>query len=228
MIGLIMVVLFGFVGLALDGGRAYLDRREMQAAVDAAALAAANNYMNTSDYAQAEQAATSNYALNERLYAAPTCTGYGTVSVSCAFADPTNQVLALHVASHSIAGVTFQATATHSMVVTVMQVLGAGPTVPISATATAVARRAGTFGAAIQTLSAGNCNGGGQSLVFTGTSTTTITGDIWSNGNISDNGSASGSVTGNVIDICPNQPPLPLPNFTVSGSQANGFNIPDP
>ena len=34
MIGLVIVVLFGFVGLALDGGRAYLDRREMQAAVD--------------------------------------------------------------------------------------------------------------------------------------------------------------------------------------------------
>ena len=228
MIGLIMVVLFGFIGLALDGGRAYLDRREMQAAVDAAALAAANNYMNTSDYAQAEQAATNHYALNERLYVAPTCTGYGTVSVSCIFGDPTNQSLALSAASHSIAGVTFRATATHVIDVTVMQVLGAGPTVLISATATAVARRAGTYGAAIQTLSAGNCNGAGQSLVFTGTSTTTIAGDIWSNGNISDNGSASGSVTGNVIDICPNQPPLPLPNFTVSGSQANGFNIPDP
>jgi Flp pilus assembly protein TadG len=228
MVGLIIVVLFGFVGLALDGGRAYLDRREMQAAVDAAALAAANNYMNTSDYGQAEQAATNNYALNERLYTAPICTGYGTLSVSCTFGDPTNQSLGLNVASHSIAGVTFRATATHAMTVTVMQVLGAGPTVPISATATAVARKAGTYGAAIQTLSAGNCNGAGQSLVFTGTSTTTIAGDIWSNGSISDNGSASGSVSGNVIDICPNQPPLPLPNFTVSGSQANGFNIPDP
>ena len=146
MIGLIMVVLFGFIGLALDGGRAYLDRREMQAAVDAAALAAANNYMNTSDYAQAEQAATNHYALNERLYVAPTCTGYGTVSVSCIFGDPTNQSLALSAASHSIAGVTFRATATHVIDVTVMQVLGAGPTVLISATATAVARRAGTYG----------------------------------------------------------------------------------
>src|SRR5207245_8026174 len=66
------------------------------------------------------------------------------------------------------------------------------------------------------------------SLTFTGTSTTSITGDVWSNGSISDSGSASGSVNGNVIDICPTYPPSALSNFSVSGSQANGFNIPAP
>ena len=35
-------------------------------------------------------------------------------------------------------------------------------------------------------------------------------------------------MNGNVIDICPTYPPSALPNFSVSGSQANGFNIPDP
>jgi Flp pilus assembly protein TadG len=53
-VALIIVVLFGFLGLAVDGGRAYLDRRGLQAAVDAAALAAAYNYMNTTDYSLAE------------------------------------------------------------------------------------------------------------------------------------------------------------------------------
>src|SRR5690349_5564987 len=93
MVGLIIVVLFGFVGLAMDGGRGYLDRRSLQDSVDAAALAAAYNYMNTNDYGQAEQAATDKYATNQRLYGPPTCTGYGSLTVTCAFGDQTNQVL---------------------------------------------------------------------------------------------------------------------------------------
>jgi len=56
LVALIMVVLFGFLGLAIDGGRGYVDRRQMQASVDAGALAAAYTYVNTMDYAQAERA----------------------------------------------------------------------------------------------------------------------------------------------------------------------------
>src|SRR4029077_1605425 len=41
--------------------------------------------------------------------------------------------------------------------------------------------------------------------------------------------SAGGSVNGNVIDICPAPPsPLTSPRWSVTGSQVNGFNIPDP
>ena len=115
LVTLVLVVLFGFLGLALDGGRGYLDRRGMQASVDAAALAAAYNYMNTTDYALAEQAATNQFANNQRLYISPTCTGYGTLNVTCAFGDPTNQVLTLTVVDHSIAGVTFMATANSTL-----------------------------------------------------------------------------------------------------------------
>jgi Flp pilus assembly protein TadG len=232
MIGLIIVVLFGFVGLAMDGGRGYLDRRSLQAGVDAAALAAAYNYMNTSDYGQAEQAATDKYATNQRLYGAPTCTGYGSLSVTCAFGDETNQVLTLNVVSHSIAGVTFQATATHHITATIMQVVGSGVNMPIGATATALARRTGTNGAAIQTLSPGGCTGGGggSSLTFQGTSTTLVTGDIWSNGNVFDNSAqAGGSVTGNVVAVCGGTPFLTTPTpWTVTGSQVDGWTMPDP
>lgn len=228
LVALIIVVLFGFLGLALDGGRGYVDRREMQNAADASALAAAYNYMNTSDYALAEQAAASEFANNERLFATPSCSGVGTSSAYCTFGDPTQQVLTVTVASHSIAGTTFTTSASHHIPVTVMQVLGWGSTITVGASATAVARRSGTYGAAIQTLSPGNCNGLGQSLVFTGTSTTNVAGDVWSNGSITDNGVANGSITGNAIDICPSMPPVPLPNFTVSGVQANGFALPDP
>ena len=228
LVALVLTVLFGFLGLAIDGGRGYLDRRNLQSAVDAGALAAAYNYMNNHDFSAAELAGVAQYASNERLYATPTCTGAGSQSVTCSFADPTNHVLTINVVDHSIAGMSFTFTGVHQVPVTVMQVLGMGPTMNVGAIATAVARPQGTNGAAIQTLSAGNCNGLTQSLVFTGTSTTNVTGDIWSNGSISDNGQARGTVNGNVIDICPNQPPNPMPNFTVSGSVANGFNIPDP
>ena len=228
LVALILTVLFGFVGLAMDGGRGYLDRRHLQASVDAAALAAAYNYMNHTDYAQAEVAAVAEFANNERLYMTPNCSGYGSMSVSCTFSDPTNQTLTLTAIDHSIAGVSFRVTAVHQVGVTIMQVLGAGQTMRVGASATAVARPPGQYGAAIQTLSPGSCNGSAPSLSFTGTSTTSITGDVWSNGSITDNGSASGSVNGNVIDICPTYPPSALSNFSVSGSQANGFNIPDP
>ncbi|HEV2141101.1 MAG TPA: TadE/TadG family type IV pilus assembly protein [Candidatus Dormibacteraeota bacterium] len=233
MVGLILVVLFGFLGLAMDGGRGYLDRRSLQASVDAASLAAAYNYMNTNDPGQAEQAATNEYANNQRLYNPPyppSCTGYGTPNVTCSFGDPTNQVLTIAMVSHSIAGVTFMATARHQIGVTMMQVIGAGSTMTIGATATALARRTGSFGAAIQTLAPNGCGSGGSSLTFQGNSTTLVTGDIWSNGNVFDNSAAAGgSVTGNVVAICPTSPFLNTPTpWTVTGAQANGWNMPDP
>src|SRR5438477_7398089 len=128
LVALVITVLFGFLGLAIDGGRGYLDRRHVQASVDAAALAAAFDYMNHHDYAQAEVAAVTQYAGNERLYAAPNCSGYGGLNVSCTFSDPTSQALTLKAVDHSIAGVTFTVTSVHQVGITVMQVLGMGPT----------------------------------------------------------------------------------------------------
>ena len=229
LIALMIVVLFGLVGLAIDSGRAYLDRRHLQAAVDAGALGAAYTYMNTSDYSQSEQVAVDTYAHDQALYSTPSCTGLGTLAVRCTFGDPTGQLLTIDVINKAIAGVSFALTGRHSMSVAIMQVLGAGPTLTISASATAVARRAGTNGAAIQTLSPAGCGGnGGNSLTFTGSSTTSVTGDVWANGSITDNGQASGTVDGNAIDICPNMPPSPLPNFTVTGTLANGWTMLDP
>jgi Flp pilus assembly protein TadG len=245
LVAVVMVSLMGFLGLAIDGGRAYLDRRELQAAADAAALAAANNYMNTTDLAQAEPAATAVYAENERLYGPPACAGYGSTSASCTFGDASGQVLTILIADHSIAGVSFTTTGRHSIPVTIMQVFGIGPSISVSATATAVARRAGTGGAAIQTLSKAGCGGaGGSSVTVTGTSSTIVTGDIWSNGSISVNGSASANVAGNVVDICPPIPPPisgitlvcndpgratpPCPAGYSVGAEVNGWAQPDP
>ncbi len=231
LVALMILVLFGFVGLAIDSGRAYLDRRHLQAAADAAALAAAYTYMNTNDYAQSEQMAAQTYASNEALYGSISCSGLGTVAASCSFSDPWGQLLNITVTNKAIAGVSFAVTVRHSMPVAIMQVLGSDQTINVSATATAVARRAGTNGAAIQTLSPSGCGGnGGQSLTFQGTSQTFVTGDIWSNGSVFDNSAgAGGAVNGNVIDICGTPPALNTPTpWTVTGTQANGWTMADP
>jgi hypothetical protein len=235
MVALVIVVLFGFIGLVMDGGRGYLDRRSLQASVDAAALAAAYNYMNTSDYGLAETAAANQYANNQRLYTMPPCPGSGSPpTITCTFSDPTNQVLTVVASDHSIAGATFTATATHQVGVTVMQVVGVGSTMRIGATATALARRQGANGAAIQTLSP-SCPGAGasatnSSLVFQGGSQTLVTGDVWSDGNVFDQSAkAGGSITGNLVAVCGTPPFLSTPTpWTVSGVQANGLNMPDP
>ena len=229
LIGLLLVVLFGFVGLALDGGRAYLDRRQLQASVDAASLAAAYDYMTNRDINHAENAASSVYATNERLYVTPTCT-FAANTLTCPFADATNQVLTVTATDHSIAGVTFMATTTHRIGITMMQVLGYASTVPIGATATALARQTGANGAAIQTLDP-TCGGGGtNSLVFQGNSTTLVTGDVWSDGNVFDNSAAAGgSINGNLVAVCGAPPFVTTPTpWNVSGTQAGGWNMPDP
>jgi Flp pilus assembly protein TadG len=233
LIGLLLVVLFGFVGLALDGGRAYLDRRHLQASVDAASLAAAYDYMTSRDINHAENVGSSVFATNERLYVMPVCT-FAANTLTCPFADATNQVLTLPTVDHSIAGVTFTATATHQIGITMMQVLGFSSTATIGATATALARSQGANGAAIQTLSP-SCPGASasttnSSLVFQGGSQTFVTGDVWSNGNVFDQSArAGGGITGNMVAVCGNPPFLVTPTpWTVSGVQASGWNMPDP
>ncbi|TMF22355.1 MAG: hypothetical protein E6I36_07220 [Chloroflexi bacterium] len=224
LVGLLLVVLFGFVGLAIDGGRAYLERRQLQAAVDAAALAAAYDYMVNNSLSNADYAGLNLFARNERLDTLPTCSTSG-ATLTCPFGDPAGTVLIITPTDHSIAGVTFTATATRLVGTTVMQVLGVGPTVGIGATATALARRPGTNGAAVQTLSPSCTN----SLTFSGSGTANLVGDVWSNGNVSGGGSSTGSVTGNVVGVCSNPAPPFLPNpWSVSGAQVNGWNMPDP
>src|SRR5215467_590327 len=49
LIALLILVLFGMLGLAIDSGRGYVDRRDQQTAVDAAALAAGDWWENIPD-----------------------------------------------------------------------------------------------------------------------------------------------------------------------------------
>src|SRR5256885_874777 len=94
LIALMLTVLIGMVAIAIDGSRAYALRRDLQAATDAAALAAADKMQQTGSYVSAEQAATAIFGTNLRLYSAPSCTGYGTPgaspwTVTCTYSDGT-------------------------------------------------------------------------------------------------------------------------------------------
>src|SRR5258708_21269708 len=73
LIALLLLVLFGMLGLAIDSGRAYIDRRDQQAAVDAAALAAGDWYENYNDlYGSTLPQAKQVYNTNLHQYAGPT------------------------------------------------------------------------------------------------------------------------------------------------------------
>ena len=226
-VALAIVVLIGFLGLAIDGGRGYMDRRQMQTSVDAAALAAAYDFMNNSDYGRAENAAIRLYSTNERLGSSPSCSGVGSTAVSCSFGDSTGQQMTISVTSRAVAGTAFKVTGSHAIPLTIMQVLGAGPSMRVSTTATAVARKGG-HPVAIATLSPDGCPGpSGYSLRITGTEDTSVVGDVWSNGSLTSNGSATAEVDGDAVTICPPIPPN-LPGVTATGTQANGSPLEDP
>ncbi len=72
LIALLIMVLFAMLGLAIDSGRAYVDRRDQQSAVDAAALAAGDWYENFQDLTgSAIPQAKQIYQTDLHLYAGP-------------------------------------------------------------------------------------------------------------------------------------------------------------
>src|SRR5438309_10110174 len=75
LVALLILVLFGMLGLAVDSGRAYVDRRDQQSAVDAAALAAGDWYENYSDlFGSTMPNSLQVYESNLHLYTGPTST----------------------------------------------------------------------------------------------------------------------------------------------------------
>src|SRR5438105_12138641 len=74
LIALLILVLFGMLGLAVDSGRGYVDRRDQQTAVDAAALAAGDYYDNQGEPIASSTIpyALSVYERNLRIYTAAT------------------------------------------------------------------------------------------------------------------------------------------------------------
>src|SRR5438046_9181358 len=68
LIALLILVLFGMLGLAIDSGRGYVDRRDQQTGVDAAALAAGDWYENYSNLTQSVNKSVALYEADLRIY----------------------------------------------------------------------------------------------------------------------------------------------------------------
>ena len=181
-----MLVLFAMLGLAIDSGRAYVDRRDQQAAVDAAALAAGDWYENLRDlYGSTLPQAKQLYQRNLHLYAAPTSdtTTTALIGPNANLQQDTEVVqytngyrLTIVATNTQVNGYEFQVSSTHPLQLVFMQIFGGPTTVTINATATAIVFNQRQQ-PALLTLSTGSC-----SLTLTGSATLTVVGDTYANG----------------------------------------------
>jgi Flp pilus assembly protein TadG len=195
LIAVMLAILVGMAALAIDGSRAYQSRRAMQAAVDAAALAAADTLQQTGSYVTAEQAATSSFSSNRRLYAVPTCSpGYGTpgaasLTVTCTYAEGT--VLTQVISDLGPAGSSFNLTATRTLSLQFARILTSGTSPIISARATSNVNNL-LYSPTLGALSQGGCGGvAGNAITVNGSGNLKVIGDVVASGTIS---VAAGSV----------------------------------
>lgn len=190
LIAIMLVVVVGMAALAIDGARAYALRADMQASVDAAALAAADTLQQTGSYTTAEQAATSSFSNNSSLYTAPACSpGYAApgavpLTITCTYSD--GSTLIQVVTALGAAGTVFTLTSTRKLPLNFARVLTNGTTPSISAFASSNVNN-NLFTPALAALNQAGCGGaGGTAITVNGFGTTLrVTGDIVSSGAIS-------------------------------------------
>ncbi len=205
LIGLLILVLFAMLGLAIDSGRAYVDRRGQQAAVDAAALSAGDWYENYSDLTGATNGAITNsvnlYQNDLTLYAGPS----GPVGHSFTKVGPNKSLpqdtwtynysagytLTVVATNTQFNGYQFQFSSTHQLPLAFMQIFGGPTTTIIVATATAVVGNQRQT-PALLTLSSGNC-----ATQLQGNGSLTMLGDAYTNGTECESGNSSLDLAGN-------------------------------
>jgi Putative Flp pilus-assembly TadE/G-like len=186
LVALLILVLFGMLGLAIDSGRAYVDRRDQQAAVDAAALAAGDWYENYGDlYGSTLPQAKAVYQHNLHMYLGPSSDNDTTtfVGVNSSLQQDTDVVtyangytMTIVATNTQFNGYQFVFTSTHNLPLAFMQLFGGNPNITINATATAIVGNQRQT-PALLTLSTGGC-----SLNLKGAATLTLLGDAYSNG----------------------------------------------
>jgi len=244
LIAIMIAVLVGMAALAIDGSRAYTLRRNLQAAVDAAALAAADKLQQTGNYTTAEQAAIAIFASNRRLYTAPACApGYGAPgagprTITCTYSDGT--LLTQVVSALGPAGSQFVITATRPFSLQFGRILtnGASPTIGVRA-ASSVNNL--LYSPTLAALSSAGCGGvPGNAFTINGSGNLDVIGDVVSNGAIS---LAAGNlrVGGDIYARCQATVPGPVllncwpsgssPACTfpdVAGATRSGYRFVDP
>ncbi|MCJ7716218.1 MAG: Tad domain-containing protein [Anaerolineales bacterium] len=227
------VVLLGFAGLALDGGMLFSDRRHAQSAADASSLAGGSGaayFMRANDVNYnafvcgtsgtintqnaAESAAINRAALNDYIIDNDIADNHG-VTVNCAIND-----LGSYEDKHFdvVTKITRDTTSNFAHLVydgplrnEVEAVTRVYPPAPLA------------FGKAIIALNESACSGNTYGVIFSGSSTTTVTGGgVWSNGCLTGNGTSftvtvnfggvgfGGASTGTLTNINPS--PLYFPN----------------
>ena len=186
LIGLLILVLFAMLGLAIDSGRAYVDRRDQQAAVDSAALAAGDWYENYGNlYGSTLPESKLIYARNLHLYNAPTSDVLSTAFVGPGLnlQEDTEIVqwagdyqLTIVATNTQFNGYQFTFTTTHQLPLAFMQIFGGPINVTINATATAIVGNQRQT-PALLTLSTQTC-----AMNLKGGAQLTVLGDVYSNG----------------------------------------------
>ena len=242
LIAIALAAVVGMSALAIDGGRAYSVRRDLQAAVDAAALAAGDYLQQTGSYSGAEQAATSIFGTNLRLYAAPSCTpAYGApgatpLTVTCTYADGT--ALTEVISALGPQGTQFSLTATRLFALQFAQILTSAPAPKLAATSSSGVNNL-LFSPTIAALSQDGCGGSaGAAISVNSGGTLSVTGDVVSNGAISSTGSTQvagdiyarcQSVVPNVTTTCyPSGSATPCTYPDVAGVMRSGYRFVDP
>jgi hypothetical protein len=243
LIAIMLAVVVGMAALAIDGSRAYALRRDLQAALDAAALAAGDKLQQSGSYTSAEQAATTIFGTNLRLYNPPGCSGYGTpgagsVTVTCTFTGGT--VLTQVVSALGPQGGRFILTATSSLQLQFAKVLTNGSNPILSSTASGGVNNL-LYTPAVAALDQAGCGGaGGTALSISGSGTLSVSGDVVSSGAISVSGASmvvagdiyarcQSPVPGSVVNVC--YPSGSFPSCTypdVAGATRSGYRFVDP
>jgi Flp pilus assembly protein TadG len=207
LIALLILVLFGMLGLAIDSGRGYVDKRDQQAAVDASALAAGDWYENYQDLQLSIDRSVTLYQNNLRLYA-----GIQTSSHTWTNVGPTGALrqdtytytfaggytLTITATDTQFNGYQFVYTTNHNLPLAFMRIFGTGPTIPVNATATAIVGNQRQT-PALLTLSNGSC-----ALQLSGSAQLTVLGDVYCYG-------AAGSTCSSALYYCYNSDPGFIP-----------------
>ena len=246
LIAMLILVLFGMLGLAVDSGRAYVDRRDQQAAIDAAALAAGDWYENfqsvTGSANSALPQAKQIYQSNLHLYSGWTSdvTSFAYVGVTGSLRQdtevvtyPGGYVLTIVATNTQFNGYQFTLSTTHPLPLAFMQIFGGPTTVTINATATAIVGNQRQT-PALLTLSNGNC-----ALTLTGAAQLTVLGDVYTNGtacidsNLHEAGNCYGAAGSNcnvAQYFCYNSTPgfIPYPPPCLPGDVQGGPVVPAP
>ena len=245
LIAVMLAVLIGMAALAIDGARAYALRRDLQDSVDAAALVAGDTLQQTGSYTQAEQAATTSFGKNLRLYTAPGCApgyaapGAAAFVVTCTYSDGTT--LTQTVLALGAAGSRFMLSATRSLRLQFGRILTNGTSPNLTASAASGVNNL-LYTPTLAALNQAGCGGKpGIAMSVAASGTLSVFGTIVSSGSINVPAGSNLKVAGDIYARCQaavpgavtltcypsgSTPPCTFPS--VAGLTKSGYTYADP